>query len=63
MENKKKKGFFEMLIGSKKDKKGSCCGGFELEEVSEEKPDNKGSYDPNDPNDPSASDKDPRSIN
>ena len=60
MENKKKKGFFEMLIGSKKDKKGSCCGGFELEEVSEEKLDNKGS---DISNDSSASDKDPRSIN
>ncbi|MFZ3130454.1 MAG: hypothetical protein WA125_04940 [Desulfosporosinus sp.] len=52
MENKKKKGFFDMLIGKKE--KG-CCD-FELEEVPEEKADNK---DSNKKSNPVASDKDP----
>lgn len=28
-----KKGLFDFLTGGKKDKTGSCCGGFELEEI------------------------------
>jgi seryl-tRNA synthetase len=30
-----KKGFFERLLGGNKSKKGSCCGGFEIEEIPE----------------------------
>jgi hypothetical protein len=53
MENKKKKGFFDMLMGKKE--KG-CCD-FELEEVTEEKADNKDSNKKS--KDPAASDKGP----
>lgn len=31
-----KRGFFEQLLGNKKDKKDSCCGSFEIEEISGE---------------------------
>ena len=55
MENKKKKGFFDMLIGKKE--KGCCCD-FELEEVPEEKADNK---DLKKSNDSEPSDKDSHS--
>lgn len=40
MGDKKKKGLFEVLFGSKK---GSCCDNFELEEIPEEKATNKDS--------------------
>ena len=30
-----KKGFFERLLGGNKSKKGSCCGGVEIEEIPE----------------------------
>jgi len=40
-EENKKKGLFERLFGSKKAKKGSCCGSFEIEELPEEIPENK----------------------
>lgn len=33
---KDKKGLFERLLGGKKAKSGSCCGGFELEEIPNE---------------------------
>ena len=36
-----KKGLFLRLAGSKKAKKDSCCCSIELEEVTEDKPDNK----------------------
>jgi len=32
----KRKGLFKRLFGSEKDKKGSCCGSFEIEELPEE---------------------------
>ena len=35
-----KKGLLERLLGSKKEKKGSCCCNFEVEEIPEEN-DNK----------------------
>ncbi len=35
MENEKK-GLFAKLLKSKKDKKCSCCGGFEIEEINDE---------------------------
>jgi len=38
-----KKGLFERLFGSKKDKKGSCCGNFHIEELPEENTDSKDS--------------------
>jgi hypothetical protein len=57
MENKKKKGFFDMLI-SKKDK--GCCCDFELEEVQEEKTDIKDFNKTNNSKDPAASEKEPR---
>lgn len=41
MKNEKKKGLLERLFGSNKDKKGSCCGSFELEELPEENAENK----------------------
>lgn len=31
-----KRGFFERLLEGKKDKKGSCCGSFEIEEIPDE---------------------------
>jgi len=37
---KEKKGLFERLTGSKKAKKGSCCGSFEIEELPAKKEDN-----------------------
>lgn len=36
-----KKGLFEWLAGSKKTKKSSCCGSFQIEEIPEENNDNK----------------------
>ncbi|MBU7008074.1 hypothetical protein [Phosphitispora fastidiosa] len=39
----KKKGLFESLFGSKKDKKGSCCGSFQIEELPEENTEKKDS--------------------
>ncbi len=54
MGNKKKKGFFDMLMGKKE--KGGCCD-FELEEVPEEKADNKDDSIKNS-KDPATSDKD-----
>lgn len=36
-----KKGLFERLAGSKKTKKSSCCGSFQIEEIPEENNDNK----------------------
>lgn len=42
MENKnEKKGIFNMLKGMKKDKKSSCCCGFQIEEISDESTDSK----------------------
>lgn len=38
-----KKGFFERLFRGKKAKKGSCCGNFEVEEISNESENNKDS--------------------
>ncbi|WP_169717566.1 hypothetical protein SPSIL_046720 [Sporomusa silvacetica DSM 10669] len=43
-----KKGFFERLLGGNKDKKGSCCGGFEIEEIPDENENNKGKETPKD---------------
>ncbi|MBZ4647696.1 MAG: hypothetical protein JG777_3185 [Clostridia bacterium] len=36
-----KKGFFSRLIGNRKAKKSSCCCNIELEEIPEEKEENK----------------------
>lgn len=38
-----KKGLFERLIGSKKDKKSSCCCSFQIEELPDKNVDNKDS--------------------
>lgn len=37
-----KKGLFDRLNGNKKTKKSSCCCNFKVEEIPEEKNDNKG---------------------
>jgi hypothetical protein len=37
MKNKNEKGVFELLKGKKKDKKSSCCCGFQIEEIPDEK--------------------------
>lgn len=42
MENEAKKpGLVEKLFGTKKEKKSSCCCNYTLEEVKEDKPENK----------------------
>lgn len=43
-----KKGLFGRLVGSKKVKKSSCCGSFELEEIPEEKDENTNPETPKD---------------
>ncbi|HML31980.1 hypothetical protein [Sporomusa sphaeroides] len=43
-----KRGFFERLLGNKNDKKGSCCGSFEIEEIPNESDNNKDKETPKD---------------